>query len=125
MLAELPHRPGGRQGIQNKRAIGELTSRKREIRWIGRWQLEAKEKVKKRGGRSPDWGDAVAMCYAPRPKTGAEALIEFMRQQYEKQNAIARKQIFNFRTGQIEAIPHNRTQALNVRTRWTYTTKCF
>ena len=71
VLAELLRtQPGGRQGISDKRAISELTSRKREIRSDGRWQLEAKEKVKKRGGRSPDWGDAIAMYDAPRPNAG-------------------------------------------------------
>ena len=105
VLAELlrTNQAGGKV-FQNKRAISELTSRKREIRSDGRWQLEAKEKVKKRGGRSPDWGDAIAMCYAPRPNAG---LIEYYRQLLEAQNAPAAKSIaanpfFNRQTREIE-----------------------
>jgi phage terminase large subunit len=110
VLAELlrTEKAGGKV-FQNKRAISELTSRKREIRSDGRWQLEAKEKVKKRGGRSPDWGDAIAMCYAPRPKAG---LIEYYRQLVEAKNApvaksIAPNLLFNGRTGGVEVMGHN------------------
>src|SRR5271170_4543998 len=114
VLAELlrTNQAGGKV-FQNKRAISELTSRKREIRSDGRWQLEAKEKVKKRGGRSPDWGDAIAMVYAPRPKAG---LIEYYRQLVEERNAAAAKSLaasppLNGRTGGGEIKPHNRKPA--------------
>lgn len=103
----------GGKVFQNKRAISELTSRKREIRSDGRWRLEAKEKIKKRGGRSPDWGDAIAMCYAPRPNAG---LIEYYRQLVEEKNAsvaisIAAKPLFNGRTGGVEIKSHTRKTA--------------
>ena len=111
VLAELlrTNQAGGKV-FQNKRAISELTSRKREIRSDGRWQLEAKEKVKKRGGRSPDWGDAIAMCYAPRPNAG---LIEYYRRLVEEKNAAASKSVaanrlLNGRIGGVEVNSHLR-----------------
>ncbi len=61
----------------NKRLIAELSSRKRRMRSDGRWELEPKQEIHKRGGRSPDWGDAVAMCFAPSPKSWVEMFKEF------------------------------------------------
>jgi hypothetical protein len=70
-LAEMlrDQRAGG-QVFKNKRAVGELTSRKRRMRSDGRYELEPKHEAQKRGARSPDWGDAIAMCFAPRVRTG-------------------------------------------------------
>jgi phage terminase large subunit len=77
----------GGEVFRNKRVVNELTSRKRRMRSDGRYELEAKKEILKRGGKSPDWGDALAMCFAPRPKTGAEGLLEFYRQQLALRNA--------------------------------------
>ena len=79
-------RAGG-EVFRNKRVVNELTSRKRRLRSDGRYELEPKKDILKRGGRSPDYGDALAMCFAPPPKTGAEGLLEFSRQELRRLNA--------------------------------------
>jgi hypothetical protein len=56
-----------------KKVQGQLTARKYHILSDGRTKLESKDDMKKRGLKSPDWGDALAMAYAP---TGAAALSD-------------------------------------------------
>lgn len=64
--------------FQNKNAIGQLTRRKYKILSDGRMKLESKDEMKKRGLKSPDWGDAIAMAYGQarkrRPKIRAKSL---------------------------------------------------
>lgn len=64
--------------FKNKNAIGQLTRRKYYIQSDGRMKLESKDDMKKRGLKSPDWGDAIAMAYAEtrraRPKITASSL---------------------------------------------------
>lgn len=78
-LAEMLHdqRAGG-EVFKRKRVIGDLTSRKRRMRSDGRYELEPKHEAQRRGARSPDWGDAIAMCFAPRPNAGPDAEAFFM-----------------------------------------------
>ena len=42
-----------------------MTAPRWEVKSSGRIILEKKEDVKKRLGRSPDWGDAVAQTFYP------------------------------------------------------------
>jgi len=42
----------------------QLARRRYKILSDGRMKLESKEEMKKRGLKSPDWGDALAMAYA-------------------------------------------------------------
>ena len=100
-------RAGG-EVFRNKRVIGELTSRKRRMRSDGRYELEPKREAQKRGARSPDWGDAVAMCFAPWLRTGPEAFIEnyFARaEQRQYQQVAPMKFALNRQTGTIELAP--------------------
>ena len=64
--------------FKNKHVIGQLTRRKYKILSDGRMKLESKDEMKKRGLKSPDWGDALAMAYGetrrPRPKIRASSL---------------------------------------------------
>ena len=48
--------------------MGELVARKYKTQSDGSMRLVSKEDIKKEGGRSPDWGDAVAMAFAPPPR---------------------------------------------------------
>ncbi len=48
--------------FSDKRLLGQLTSRKYQVRSDGRIILEPKDQMKKRGLRSPDRGDAIAMA---------------------------------------------------------------
>lgn len=47
-----------------KPVVDQLTRRKYRLMSDGRTRLESKDEMKKRGLRSPDYGDAVAMAYA-------------------------------------------------------------
>lgn len=51
--------------FKNKNVLGQLTRRKYRIGSDGRMKLESKDEMKKRGLKSPDWGDALAMAFAP------------------------------------------------------------
>jgi hypothetical protein len=71
-------------------------------------ELEPKHEAQKRGARSPDWGDAVAMCFAPWLRTGPEAFIEnyFARaEQRQYQQVPPMKFALNRQTGTIELAP--------------------
>jgi phage terminase large subunit len=97
--------------FKNKRVIGELTSRKRRMRSDGRYELEPKHEAQKRGARSPDWGDAVAMCFAPQLKTGPEAYIEEYlnwAEQRQRDNTAPTKLALNRQTGAIELVSRTR-----------------
>jgi hypothetical protein len=54
--------------------IGDLTTPKWRVTSGGRVQVESKDDFKKRLGRSPDHGDAVAMAYAVRAPVDEEML---------------------------------------------------
>lgn len=64
--------------FKHKNAIGQLTRRKYRVQSDGRMKLESKDEMKKRGLKSPDWGDAIAMAFAEthrgRPKITATSL---------------------------------------------------
>lgn len=64
--------------FKNKNVIGQLTRRKYKILSDGRMKLESKDEMKKRGLKSPDWGDALAMAYGAsrqrRPRIRASSL---------------------------------------------------
>lgn len=47
-----------------KSALAQLSQRRYEITSAGKLKLESKEQMLKRGIKSPDWGDAIAMAYA-------------------------------------------------------------
>lgn len=49
----------------NKKVIRELTSRRYKYQSDGRMKLESKEEMRRKGLKSPDWGDAIAMAFAP------------------------------------------------------------
>lgn len=50
--------------------MGELAAVKYKINSRGQIQIEAKEEMKKRLGRSPDRADAVVLAFAPgKPET--------------------------------------------------------
>jgi hypothetical protein len=108
-LAEMlrDQRAGG-EVFRNKRVIGELTSRKRRMRSDGRYELEPKHEAQKRGARSPDWGDAIAMCFALRLKTGPEALREYYfahLEEDEYEESPPMKYVLNRQTRAIELVP--------------------
>ena len=52
----------------DKRLIAQITSRKYTEKSDRTIALESKDDIKKRGGRSPDEGDALAMTYAAAPR---------------------------------------------------------
>lgn len=58
--------------------LADLTNVKYKIDSRGRIQLESKEEIKKRLGRSPDRGDAVVLAYAP-SVTHDPAALEVLR----------------------------------------------
>lgn len=64
------------------RVMRELTSRRFRYRSDGRMQLISKEEMRKQGLSSPDWGDAVAMVFAPTRETnyGEVRLVSDLRQ---------------------------------------------
>lgn len=47
-----------------KPVMGQLPGRKYTVMSDGRYRLESKDDIRKRGGKSPDWADAIAMAYA-------------------------------------------------------------
>jgi hypothetical protein len=49
--------------FNNKKLISQLTTRKYKFKSDGRMILESKEDIRKKGGKSPDWGDAVAIAF--------------------------------------------------------------
>ena len=51
--------------IQDEELMGELSSPKYKINSTGKFQVEAKDEVKKRIGRSPDLADSCVYCFAP------------------------------------------------------------
>jgi phage terminase large subunit len=92
----------------NKRLISDLSSRKRRMRSDGRWELEPKQEIHKRGGRSPDWGDAVAMCFAPPPRNVVAEWIEFELKRQAVHNpteATPARHVLNRQTQAIELMP--------------------
>lgn len=50
--------------IDDEDLIGQLTTRKKEMTSKGKIKLESKEKMKKRGQRSPDRADALVLAFA-------------------------------------------------------------
>jgi hypothetical protein len=99
--------------FKNRRVISELTSRKRRMRSDGRWELEPKHELKKRGGRSPDWGDALAMCFAPPPRDVVAEWIDCACKNRTTPNAapeVLSKYILNPHTGGIELVPQTKAQ---------------
>ena len=57
----------------------ELTSRRYRYLSDGRMKLETKEEMRKKGLKSPDWGDAIAMAYAgvkERPKINVRPVMD-------------------------------------------------
>ena len=56
------------------RLSGELTSMKYAPRSDGKLQLESKDKMKKRLGRSPDFADALMLAFAPTRRSGIHLL---------------------------------------------------
>lgn len=64
--------------FKRRDVMGQLTRRKYHINSDGRWKIESKDEMKKRGLKSPDWGDALAMAFADthrgRPKISARSL---------------------------------------------------
>ncbi len=64
--------------FKDKKAIGQLSRRKYELLGDGRMKLESKDKMKSRGIKSPDWGDAMAMAYVDsryhKPSKGMESV---------------------------------------------------
>ncbi|MBE3576892.1 MAG: hypothetical protein IMX00_04300 [Limnochordales bacterium] len=49
----------------NRKVISQLTSRKFHYTSSGQMKLQSKEEMRRKGLDSPDWGDAVAMAFAP------------------------------------------------------------
>lgn len=47
-----------------KKAMRELTSRRYKYLSDGKMKLESKEEMRRKGLKSPDWGDAIAMAFA-------------------------------------------------------------
>lgn len=58
---------------------GDLTAPHWRVASTGRIQIESKDDIRKRIGRSPDAGDAVVQAAWTADDTGAEAWIEFVR----------------------------------------------
>ena len=54
--------------------LADLTNVRYKFDSKGRIQLESKEEIKKRLGRSPDRGDAVVLAYAPAVTQDPDAL---------------------------------------------------
>ena len=50
--------------FQRKEVVGQLSQRKYKMLSDGRMKLESKDEMKKRGLKSPDWGDALVLAYA-------------------------------------------------------------
>jgi hypothetical protein len=48
----------------HKRVVGQMSGRKYTVLSDGRYKLESKEEIRKRGGKSPDYADAIAMAFA-------------------------------------------------------------
>jgi hypothetical protein len=110
LAASLYDQRAGGEVFKRKRVIGDLTSRKRRMRSDCRYELEPKHEAQRRGGRSPDWGDAIAMCFAPRRNAGpdVEALFRahlnrFGPEQYTQPAPM--KHILNRQTRAIELTP--------------------
>ncbi len=103
----------GRAGgpvFKNRRVIGDLTSRKWRMRSDGRFELEPKHEILKRGGRSPDWGDAIAMCFAPPPRDRVAEFINVQirlnsKTQQHSAEAASPKYVLNRQTHAIEFKP--------------------
>lgn len=69
---------GGRL-FGDRRVMRELTSRRYRYLSDGRMKLETKEEMRKKGLKSPDWGDAIAMAYAgvkERPKINVRPVMD-------------------------------------------------
>lgn len=49
----------------NRKVISQLTARKFSYTSAGQMKLQSKEEMRRRGYHSPDWGDAIAMAFAP------------------------------------------------------------
>jgi hypothetical protein len=108
----------GRAGgavFNNRRVVGDLTSRKWRMRSDGRFELEPKHEIRKRGGRSPDWGDAVAMCFPRRPEIPWRQ-IQLERNKHARQRsreAAAPIYVLNRQTKAIELKRATQEQALS------------
>jgi len=78
------------------------------MRSDGRFELEPKHEVRKRGGRSPDWGDAIAMCFAPPPRDLVAEFINSQLNMFAQQRCDeppATKFVLNWQTHAIELRP--------------------
>lgn len=64
LAKRLADRQIGGPAFAVKRTQAQLASRKRGYTSSGQMRLEPKEKMRARGGKSPDWGDAIAMAFA-------------------------------------------------------------
>lgn len=54
----------GGKVFAERKAMRELTSRRYKYQSDGRMKLESKEEMRRKGLKSPDWGDAIAMAFA-------------------------------------------------------------
>ncbi len=70
---------GGLYGpvFADKKLLGQLTGRKYRVRSDGRIILEPKDEMKKRGLKSPDRGDAIAMAISPPPPVEQDRIITY------------------------------------------------
>src|SRR4029077_10499538 len=56
-------------GTFNERTISQLTAIRYEVTPRGQIAIEAKEKMERRGVKSPDWAEALMLAFAPmKPK---------------------------------------------------------
>jgi hypothetical protein len=82
------------------------------MRSDGRWELEPKQEIHKRSGRSPDWGDAVAMCFALMPKSWLEMLKELSLNQIAPPiiRDVPGRYVLNRRTKQVQLVAAPQSQ---------------
>jgi hypothetical protein len=66
--------------------IAELTAATYRFTSAGKLQVEAKDEMKKRAGRSPDLADAFCLTFGPDHIPGL-GLLEYYRSLYERQVA--------------------------------------
>ncbi len=69
----------GGKVFAEKRVMQELTTRRYKYLSDGRMKLESKEDIRKKGLKSPDWGDALAMVFAaskPRPNYKVKPVLD-------------------------------------------------
>lgn len=71
--------------FENKKAQGQLSSRRYEFTSADKVKLESKDKVKARGLPSPDWGDSIAMLYVEQRYNKAQDEMQGVGESYARE----------------------------------------